>query len=110
MKTKSIKQNITFDAAPEEVCQLIMNPKAHSAFTGSEVTMSTKINGKFRVFDGYCSGYNIELVEGKKLSKLGILKKRAGPKTTSLFVLLYLKSWVKRQNFPLLKQVFPSTK
>ena len=44
-----------------------MNPKAHSAFTGSEVTMSTKINGKFRVFDGYCSGYNIELVEGKKI-------------------------------------------
>ena len=67
MKTKSIKQNITFDAAPEEGCQWIMNPKAHSAFTGSEVTMSTKINGKFRVFDGYCSGYNIELVEGKKI-------------------------------------------
>ena len=67
MKTKSFKQNVTFDAAPEEVYQLIMNPKAHSAFTGSDVIVSTKVNGKFRVFDGYCSGYNIELVEGKKI-------------------------------------------
>jgi activator of HSP90 ATPase len=67
MKTKSIKQNVTFDAAPEELYQLIMNPKKHSAFTGSEVIMSTKVNGKFRVFDGYCSGYNIELVDGKKI-------------------------------------------
>jgi activator of HSP90 ATPase len=29
--------------------------------------MSAKVNGKFEVFDGYCHGYNIELVEGKKI-------------------------------------------
>jgi activator of HSP90 ATPase len=67
MKTKSIKQTATFDANPLEVYQLIMDQKKHAAFTGSNVTMSNKVNGKFNVFDGYCNGYNIELVEGKKI-------------------------------------------
>ena len=67
MKTKSIKQTVTFDAPPEKVYQLIMDQRKHAAFTGGKVTMSTKINGKFNVFDGYCQGYNIELVEGQKI-------------------------------------------
>lgn len=67
MKTKSIKQTVTFAAAPVEVYQLLMDPKKHAAFTGSKVSMSSKINGKFKVFDGYCHGYNIELIEGKKI-------------------------------------------
>lgn len=67
MNTKSIEQVVTFNAPPEIVYQLIMNSDKHAAFTGSEVTMSTEVNGKFRVFDGYCEGYNIELVEGSKI-------------------------------------------
>lgn len=67
MKTKSIKQTITFDATPEQVYHLLMDAKKHAAFTGSEVVMSKKVNGKFKVFDGYCHGYNIELAEGKKI-------------------------------------------
>jgi activator of HSP90 ATPase len=67
MKTASIKQSVTFSASPEKVYQLIMDQKKHAAFTGSDVSMSTKINGKFNVFDGYCHGYNIELIKGKKI-------------------------------------------
>lgn len=67
MKTKSIKQSVTFDASTLEVYNLIMDAKKHSAFTGSKVIMSNKPNGKFSVFDGYCHGYNIELIEGKKI-------------------------------------------
>lgn len=67
MKTKSIKQTVTFNANLEKVYQLIINQKKHAAFTGSQVTMSTKIKGKFTVFDGYCHGYNIELTGGKKI-------------------------------------------
>lgn len=67
MKTKSIKQTVTFDASPKEVYELIMDAKKHAAFTGSKVTMSSKPKGKFNVFDGYCHGHNIELVEGKKI-------------------------------------------
>ena len=50
-----------------EVYNLIMDAKKHSAFSGSKVKMSNKIDGKFEVFDGYCSGFNIELNEGKKI-------------------------------------------
>jgi activator of HSP90 ATPase len=67
MKTKTIKQTVTFHAKPEEVYELIMDAKKHSAFTGGKVKMSDKVNGKFEVFDGYCHGYNIELNEGKKI-------------------------------------------
>jgi activator of HSP90 ATPase len=67
MKTKTIKQSVTFAAKPEKVYQLIMDPKKHTAFTGSKASVSSKINGRFNVFNGYCHGYNIELVEGKKI-------------------------------------------
>ena len=67
MKTKSIKQTVTFDATPDIIYHLIMDQKKHSAFTGTKVIMSTKVKGKFNIFDGYCHGYNIELIEGQKI-------------------------------------------
>jgi len=67
METKSIKQTVTFDAPPQKVYELIMDQKKHAAFTNSKVVMSKEINGKFDVFDGYCSGYNIELIDGEKI-------------------------------------------
>jgi len=67
MKTKSIKQTVAFTDSPDEVYELIMDAKKHSKFSGSNVKMSKKINGKFEVFDGYCHDYNIELEQGKKI-------------------------------------------
>lgn len=67
MKTKNIKQTVSFNAAPEDVYELIMDAKKHSAITGSKVKMSIKPNGKFEVFDGYAHGFNIELERGKKI-------------------------------------------
>jgi activator of HSP90 ATPase len=68
MKTKSIKQTVTFQGVrPKEVYNMIMDEKIHSAFSGSKVKMNTEINGRFEAFDGYCTGFNIELKEGKKI-------------------------------------------
>lgn len=68
MKTKNIKQTVTFPGArPKDVYTMIMDEKIHSTFSESKVEMSTEINGKFEVFDGYCTGFNIELKEGKKI-------------------------------------------
>ena len=67
MKTKSIQQEIIFDCEPAVIYHLIMNDDQHSEITGSEVIMSNEINGKFNVFDGYCEGYNIELIENQKI-------------------------------------------
>ena len=67
MKTKTIRQTATFEATPDKIYHLIMDEKEHAAFTGSKAKISREPNGKFTVFDGYCHGYNIELVEGKKI-------------------------------------------
>jgi activator of HSP90 ATPase len=67
MKTKSIRQTVTFEATPEQIYHLIMDEEKHSAFTGTKAKVSKEPNGKFSVFDNYINGYNIELIEGKKI-------------------------------------------
>ncbi|MBK8448596.1 MAG: SRPBCC domain-containing protein [Saprospiraceae bacterium] len=67
LKVKTIKQNISFDASPEELYYLFMDPYKHAAFTGSDVIISNEINGKFNIFNGYCKGYNIELAVAQKI-------------------------------------------
>jgi activator of HSP90 ATPase len=67
MITKSIRQTVKFDASPSEVYSLLMDEKKHAAFSGSKVTMSKNPNAKFIVFDGYCHGYNIELMMDQKI-------------------------------------------
>jgi activator of HSP90 ATPase len=67
MKTNTIRQTVTLPGTPADVYELLMSARKHAALTGSKVTMSRKINGKFTVFDGYCTGFNIELVEGKRI-------------------------------------------
>lgn len=67
METKTIKQSVIFDAPAKKVYDLIMDQKKHGDFSGSNVVMSKKVNGRFDIFDGYCRGYNIELVEGETI-------------------------------------------
>jgi activator of HSP90 ATPase len=67
MNTKTIKQTITFNAAPKEVYELIMDEKKHGAFTVGAAKISRKLKGKITVSDGYIMGYNIELEDGRKI-------------------------------------------
>lgn len=67
MKTGTIHQTIVFKATPEAVYALIMDEKKHAAFSNSAVQMSKELKGEFSVFDGYCHGHNIELIEGEKI-------------------------------------------
>jgi activator of HSP90 ATPase len=67
MNTGVIKQKIFFKASKQSVYNLLMDEKMHSSFTGSSVVMSKEVNGQFDVFDGYCKGHNIELVENEKI-------------------------------------------
>ncbi len=67
MKTETIRQTATLPAPPKAVYELLMDSRKHAALIGGKATVSRKVMGKFKVFDGYCNGYNIELVEGKKI-------------------------------------------
>jgi activator of HSP90 ATPase len=79
MKTKKIRQAVTFEAPPKKVYELIMDEKMHSEFSGNKVVMSKDINGKFNLFDGYCTGFNIELKEGKKIVQGWHFKEKGWP-------------------------------
>lgn len=67
MKTGSIKQTVNFKATPMQVYELLMSAKIHSAFTGTHAEISKSAKGKFSTYDGYCTGYNIELTPGEKI-------------------------------------------
>lgn len=67
MKTSVIEAKIFFRASPIEVYELLMDSHLHAELTESPAKISRRVDGFFRIFDGYCHGYNIELVEGKKI-------------------------------------------
>ena len=69
MKTRTIKQTVTFHTPPEKLYALLLDSKRMSKIHGGKSTMTRRTNGIFTVFDGYCHGYNIELVEGKKIEQ-----------------------------------------
>jgi len=66
-KTTSITQRVTIPALPKEVYEALIDPKKHSAFTGSPATGSAKVGAKFTAWDGYISGKNLELERGKRI-------------------------------------------
>ena len=67
MKTKTIKQEVSFRAEAQKVYDALMDSKKHSQFTGSECVISKKAGGKFTAYGGYIKGVNLELVPGKKI-------------------------------------------
>lgn len=67
MKVSTIRQKIFVPATPSEVYEAFVDAKKHSEFTGSKATCNPSIGGKFTAWDGYISGKNLELEEGKKM-------------------------------------------
>jgi activator of HSP90 ATPase len=67
LKFGIIEQTVFFEAAPEEVYDALLDPKKHSAFTGSPATTSARRGATFSAWDGYITGKNLELVKGKKI-------------------------------------------
>jgi activator of HSP90 ATPase len=67
MKTKTIKQTITFKSPPSEIYELLMDSEKHSMITGTEAEISRGIGGKIWAYDGYITGENTELVQDKKI-------------------------------------------
>jgi len=67
VKTKTIKQAVTFRAEPPEVYDAILDSKKHSAFTQSKCVIGKKAGDIFSAYDGYIEGKNIELIPGRKI-------------------------------------------
>ncbi|HUK84687.1 MAG TPA: SRPBCC domain-containing protein [Candidatus Acidoferrum sp.] len=69
MKTpvKTIKQKVVIPASPQEVYDAYVDPKKHSAFTGSKATGKAVVGGKFTAWDDYIFGKYLELENGKRV-------------------------------------------
>ena len=67
MKTKTVKQKVTFKATPHDVYELIMDSRKHSMFSGSKARITKKVGSKFSTYDGYIDGVNLKLVPDKEI-------------------------------------------
>ena len=67
MKTETIRQKVLIPAAPSEVYEAFIDAKKHSKFTGSKATIDPKVGGEFTAWDGYITGKNLELQDGKRI-------------------------------------------
>lgn len=67
MKTKNIKQNVTFKSSPHEIYEMLMDSKKHSKFTGDKANISRDVGGKFTAFGGWVEGINVKLVPNKRI-------------------------------------------
>jgi uncharacterized protein YndB with AHSA1/START domain len=61
------KLTCTLPATPEEVYDAWLDSKAHSAMTGAYAKMSKRVGAEVSAWDGYITGKNLELVEGKRI-------------------------------------------
>src|SRR6266498_3601 len=53
MRTKTIRQSVTFNVVPHEVFEALMDSKKHAKFTGAPAKISRKIGGKFMAHGDY---------------------------------------------------------
>ena len=65
MKVTTIRQTKLIPAKPAEVYDAFMKAKMHAAFTGAKATSNPKVGGRFTAWDGYITGKNLKLKEGK---------------------------------------------
>lgn len=64
---KTIKQKVTFRAAPDKIYQLLADSKWHTKLTGQKAHISRSVGGRFSALNGQVSGVNVDLVPGKRL-------------------------------------------
>lgn len=69
MKTKTIKQSVTFKANPHQVYEALMDSRKHSKFTGSKASIGKKKGAKFTAYDGYIEGVILDLVPDQKIAQ-----------------------------------------
>ena len=67
MKTRTIRQTVSFDASAHEVYEMLTDEKKHAGFTGGAAHISRDVGGKFVTNDEYSSGTNLELVQDSKI-------------------------------------------
>jgi activator of HSP90 ATPase len=80
MRTRTIRQTLTFRANPREVYENITDSKKTSMFTDGKARIARAVGGKFTMFDGYIDGTILELVPGEKIVQSWRADEKGWPK------------------------------
>jgi activator of HSP90 ATPase len=67
VRTKTLKQTITFKASPRQVYDMIMVSRKHQSLSGERAKISQRVGGKFTAWSSHLSGINLVLKPGKKI-------------------------------------------
>jgi activator of HSP90 ATPase len=67
VKTKTIKQKEFISARPVEIYDAFLNEEKHTEFTGAKATCDRRVGGRFTAWDGYISGTNVKLENGRRI-------------------------------------------
>jgi activator of HSP90 ATPase len=67
MKTRTLRQTVTFKASPERVYDLLMSSRKHQALSGEPARISRRIGGRFHAWGAHISGINLVLKKGRKI-------------------------------------------
>jgi activator of HSP90 ATPase len=65
--TKTIHQEVVFNASPERIYEVPTGAKQFSEITGAPTEINPEAGGSFTCFGGMIFGRNIELVPGKRI-------------------------------------------
>jgi len=64
---KPVHHEVEFRAKPNDVYDAYLDSRRHARITGQAAKMSRTEGGRFTAGDGYISGYNLELIPGKRI-------------------------------------------
>lgn len=67
VKTTTIRQKEFIPAKPVEIYDAFLNDEKHSEFTGARATCERRVGGRFTAWDGYISGKNVTLENGRRI-------------------------------------------
>jgi|HubBroStandDraft_1064217.scaffolds.fasta_scaffold491325_2 uncharacterized protein YndB with AHSA1/START domain len=65
--TKVIRQKVTIGATPKRVYEALVDERKHARFTGERAVISRKVGGAFACYGRHLSGFNVDLVPGKRI-------------------------------------------
>ncbi len=90
--TKTITQSITFkNTSVEKLFSIYMDRKKHSAATGGEAKINSKVGTSFSAWDGYINGKNLQIVKNVLIVQTWRSADFSTSDTDSIFMLAFEK-------------------
>jgi activator of HSP90 ATPase len=62
-----IKQSVFFEASPHALYEALLDSAQHATFTKAQAEISREVDGSFMAYDGYITGFNLELLPDQKI-------------------------------------------